>query len=262
MSINNYKQDISSFEIFLFLKKSWKVIFLAMLLGISSSAIYLYLAEDSYRANVDIMLSRYASLDSLDGTKASDPSEVHKRVVDIIKSPNLDICIDKDGSRNIKAGDIKVIPSKFNESAFTLSITMPSKQMASDCIYGIFKALKVQDDEIVKRRIKVADTALAYISNEIKTLGTRFNDAIPDSSTKEVLLYLLAQKQISGLSDEYARIRYFVNRAEFYQMKMLGDIEVNNLSSFRSKIYIVIFGSIIGSFFGLIFAAARNSFRS
>jgi capsular polysaccharide biosynthesis protein len=267
-SFNSMQEDgISVRDMIDFLVESWKTIVLAGILGVFSSAAYLWITPNQYQATAQIQMAQIAANNNNNntnplGVSIEEPSLLMAR----FKLPS------NYSTKEVIACNFESSKSPFEDLATTakfsavkgaasiieLKITRDSKEIAITCAQSLFDNIKSSQNEIIKPYIEEAKTLLVKYQERLANSQSMVSRADKSGAALSAA-YLASRDEVKFITDEILRLNALIIAGDSKQTKLVSPIYASDTPVAPKKRITLITGLFAGLFFGLLLMIGKRA---
>jgi LPS O-antigen subunit length determinant protein (WzzB/FepE family) len=266
--------EISLLDIFIFLKRSYKLIALIGLLGIAASIGYLLITPKQYQANAQIQMAQIDAAinnnknknknnDNINplGINIEEPALLIARFSsptsytgEIAKACGLNPAKD---AQAILSKSVKLTIPKGVANVVDLKIIGTSPEASIACAQAVFDLIKATQAQIIKPYIEETKARLLD-DQERLTKSKDFLAKADKSGTAMNAAYLSTRDEIRFLLDEITALKNIVVSNESRATRLLAPIYASDDPISPKKLVVLLVGLFGGLFLGLLIAFGRQ----
>lgn len=262
------EDEISLWDILHFLKKAWKMIAIAALMGLALSIAYLAVTPKQYEAVAQIAMAQIGAANNNNnnnlnplGINIEEPSLLIARLSQPTSFPTqvLGVCGVKEGA-NAPATlpkSIKLAPPKGVANVVELKTFGQSPEAALTCAQAIFELIKATQAQIVAPYIEEAKLKLADDSERLAKAKDLVAKA-DNSGSAMGAAYLSTRDEIRFLLDEIRALKNVVTSNQSRATRLIAPIYASDIPISPKKRVALAAGLFGGLFLGLMLALARE----
>jgi len=260
--------DISLLDIYFFLKKSYKIILILALLGLSLAAIYLFLTPNQYEAMAQIQMAQIASANkpsdkeaNLLGVNVEEPALLISRLGSpaSFTQQESDACGLKgqQGAQILLAKSIKLSAIKNVSNVVELRVSGSTPQVASECARAVFEMIKSSQFQIVapyigEAKVKVADDQKRLAAaQQVIANADKSGQAMSAS-------YLSTRDEVRFLLDEITILQNIITSSNARSAHLVSPIYTSDSPFAPRKRLVLVIGLLGGLISGILLALANQ----
>lgn len=254
----NHENESSLKEIIDFVAKSWVSIFSFFAVGIVFAIAYISIVPNKYEAIMHLQMAQISSGNTLlQKANLEEPSVLIARLkIPYSYSENvINAC--SSGAKKNRGQDLVQMFNyslvKGASSIIQVKLQMNEKNVAVNCLKGLFDSIRDSQYQIVEADVEEAKTLLVeYRKNLKKSLNTIAK--ADESGIALSAAYLSTRDNIIFLNQEIIRLDNFIKSSYLLKTKLMGPIFVSDNPVFPNKRFILIVGGVIGLCLGFLFS--------
>lgn len=260
------EDEISLLDIVLFLKRTWKLIAVAGLLGVACSMIYLAITPSQYQASAQIQMAQIGASSNKNnlnpsGVNVEEPGLLIARLSTPTSfTPEAITACGLEGvkdANSVLAKSIKLSLPKGVANVVDLKTTGQTPQGAAQCATAIFDLIKNTQAQIVKPYSEEASVKLADSEERL----ARAKDLVlraDKSGSGMGAAYLSTRDEISYLLDEIAALKNMLVNNQNRITRLVAPIYASDNPVAPKKPIVLLGGLFGGIFVGLLIAIGRQ----
>ncbi len=267
---SNQEDEISLLDILLFLKRSWKIITIFGVIGLSAAIIYLLIAPKQYQAIAQIQMAQISTA----ANNNNNNNNINPLGVNI-EEPNLLIArmsfptsftpatisacgLDgKENATSILAKSIKLSQPKGVPNVVELKTTASNPKGAQQCANAIFDLVKMSQDKIISPYIAEAKIKLADDEARLEKAKDLVLKADKSGSVMSAA-YLSTRDEIRYLLDEITALQNVIASNTNRATRLVAPIYVSDFPISPKKRVSLAAGLLGGLFLGFLIALGRH----
>ncbi len=261
------EDEISLFDIFLFFKDEYKVIFGFTLLGVLGVVSYLWTVPKEFEASLQIRMAQIAYPNNNNtntlGVTIEEPQALIARMAipTIYPKETIALCglAEQKDAGSMLAKKAKFSLPKGLGGTVDLEVRDTSKEVAEACANAIYQFVKTSQAQLIAPYIEEASKKLV-IEKERLSRATQFIAKADKSGTAVSAAYLATRDEIRYLLDQVSILQTIINGNESRVARLVAPIYVKEVLS--PKRNSLLLGLLLGGFLGLLLAVARKWYRS
>lgn len=260
--------EISLLDVLVFLRQSYKLIALIVILGVAASFGYLLIVPKQYQASAQIQMAQISTANRNNGNNINplginieEPSLLIMRLssptsytAEVTKSCLLDSTKD---AQAILSNSVKLTIPKGLANVVDLKIIDISPERAIDCVQAVFDLIKTTQAQIIKPYIEEANVRLLNNQERLTSAQALIMKA-DRSGTAIGAAYLSTRDEIRFLLDEAATLKNVVATNEMRMTRLVSPIYASDNPIAPKKRNILLAGLFGGLFLGLLIAFAHQ----
>lgn len=259
------QDEISLVDILLFLKGGYKIIFFAVVAGLSIATTYLLVAPKKYEAVAQIAMAQMGSSNNGNlsplGINIEEPALLIMRLSQPTSYPPLVLnACGLDGNFKLGASlvsSIKLSASKGAPNVVELRTFGASPEVAESCANSIFELIKVTQAQILAPYIDEAKIKL--LDDELRLAKAKDLVAKADKAgTAMGATYLSTRDEIRYLLDEITALKNVVSSNQSRATRLIAPIYLENTPVAPKKVVSLALGFLVGLFVGLFVILGRQ----
>ncbi len=259
-----FKNDIFFDSLIIYLFRSWKVILIASVLGLSCGLVFLELTPRQYEAIAQIKMASIASSDlEKPDIVVEDPNLllIRLNLPSTYSSKELKACgfhgLD-DRPENIvaitKAVIVKGVPN-----VIQLKAQARSESLAISCVEAIFENIKSSQKNIVSPLLNEAKILRSQYKSQLNELELNIKRA-NKSDASSTTVFLISD-QMKFLNREIFRLDTFIISAGNRYAKLISPVYSSGVAIFPNKKAALIGGSLLGVILGCLLIFCREAWN-
>lgn len=257
--------EISLWDILYFLKKAWKTIAIAALIGLALSIAYLAVTPKQYEAVAQIAMAQISAANNNNlnplGINIEEPPLLIARLSQptsfapqVLRNCGLDEGI---SAGSILAKSIKLSIPKGVVNVVELKSFGSSPQVAQACGEAIFELIKATQAQIVAPYIEEAKIKLADDQERLQKAKDLVAKADKSGSAMGAA-YLSTRDEIRFLLDEITALKNVVTSNQSRATRLIAPIYASDTPIAPKKRIVLMAGLLGGLFLGLLLVLARQ----
>ncbi len=257
--------EISLWDILYFLKKAWKTIAIAALIGLALSIAYLAVTPKQYEAVAQIAMAQISAANNNNlnplGINIEEPPLLIARLSQptsfapqVLRNCGLDEGI---SAGSTLAKSIKLSIPKGVANVVELKTFGSSPQLAQACGEAIFELIKAAQAQIVAPYIEEAKVKLADDQERLQKAKDLVAKADKSGSAMGAA-YLSTRDEIRFLLDEITALKNVVTSNQSRATRLIAPIYASDTPIAPKKRIVLMAGLLGGLFLGLLLALARQ----
>jgi len=259
--------EISLLDIFVFLKRSYKLIVLIGLLDIAASIGYLLIAPKQYQASAQIQMAQISAANNNNnninplGVNIEEPSLLIARLssptsytAEITKSCGLDSAKD---AQAILSKSVKLTIPKGVANVVDLKIIGASPEASINCAQAVFDLIKTTQAQIIKPYIEEAKATLLDSQERLAKAQDLVMKADKSGSAMGAA-YLSTRDEIRFLLDEITALKNVVASNDNRATRLVAPIYASDDPIAPKKRNVLLVGLFGGLFLGFLIAFGRQ----
>jgi LPS O-antigen subunit length determinant protein (WzzB/FepE family) len=252
--------EVSFFDILVFLRRSWKIIVVLGAMGLAIAVIYILITPKQYQAIAQIQMAQIIAVNSSMsplGINIEEPSMLIARLSFPTSFPSATITAcsldEKKDAASILAKSIKLSQPKGVPNILELKTIASNPEHARECANAIFELVKTSQDKIVSPYIVEAKIKLADDQEQLAKAKDLLLKADKSGSVMGAV-YLSTRDEIRHLLDEIKVLRNVVASNVIGVTRLVAPIYVGDEPISPKKPVILYFGLLGGLLLGLLTA--------
>jgi hypothetical protein len=257
--------EISYLDIIIFFKRSFKLIVLVGLLGITASSIYLLIKPKQYLANAQIQMAQIGSSNNSNlnplGINIEEPALLIARLsfptsytAESVKGCGLETI---KNAQTVMSKLVKLAIPKGLPNVVDLKITGLSPEASIICAQAVFDLIKTTQAQIVKPYI---DEAKIKLLDNQESLNIAKDLVMKADKSGSVMgaAYLSTRDEIRFLLDEITALKNVVAANENRATRLVAPIYVSDDPTIPKSRNVLLAGLFGGLFLGLLIALGHQ----
>ena len=269
ISTTSYEREISLIDILLFLKKTWKIIAIAGVLGALVAIAYLSVTPNRYEAVAQIQMARVPAEKNLLGANVEEPAALISRMSlpTSINDAVISACgLQNSTSQANELGKaIKLSIPKGVASVVELKVTRPTAELAKACAGSVVDLITQSQAKMIG---PMADSAKTRNAERLATVDERLaQDKLLLAKAEQPkgtvsAAYFAILTEIRALEDERGSLSKMVGAQVLQEAALQSPIFVADQPVYPKKTIALAMGLAGGLFLGVLIALGKRMFAT